>query len=378
MKSFVRLSCSMVLVLLATTFFVSCGKKTEDEVIKIGYGGALSGDLASYGIPSRRAAELVIKNINAGGGLLGRQVVLLAEDDVCRPEVATNTATKLATEGVVAVIGHICSGATISALGIYNSTNTVCISPSATSPEITQSGDYPVFFRTIAPDDAQARLQVDFALDTLGLERIAILHDRGDYGRGLAEFARKFIQESGQAEVVLYEGITTGAMDYTSVVQNIRRSQADAVIYGGYHPEASKLVMQMRNSDMKTLFISADGVKDDTFIRVAGEYAEGVYATGPVDVSENPLAVAAREEHRQTYGDDPGAFFLNAYAASMALMNAIEKAGATDAASIMNALRSEYIDTPLGNISFDEKGDAIGVGFSMYQVQDGVYVELKE
>ncbi|TWI75401.1 branched-chain amino acid transport system substrate-binding protein [Desulfobotulus alkaliphilus] len=376
MKSFFRFSLIMALILLTTSFLVSCGKKSEDEVIKIGYAGALSGDLASYGIPSRRAAEMVINQKNAEGGLLGKQIVLLAEDDVCRPEVATNTATKLATEGVVAVIGHICSGATISALGIYNSTNTVCISPSATSPSITQSGDYPVFFRTIAPDDAQAKLQVDFALEQLNLKRIAILHDRGDYGRGLAEFARQYINEAEEAEVVLYEGVTVGAVDYTAVVQNIRRSQADAVIFGGYHPEASKILMQMRNNDMDTIFISADGIKADTFIRIAGEYAEGVYATGPVDVSTNPLAVAAHKQHVELYGDEPGNFFLNAYAATMALINAIEKAGSTDSAAIMNALRTEYIDTPLGSISFDKKGDAIGVGFSMYQVQDGVFVEL--
>ena len=377
MKPFARLSLIMALIFLSTALIVSCGKKAQEEVIKIGYGGALSGDLASYGIPSRRAAELVVRNVNAQGGLLGKQVVLVAEDDVCKPEVATNTATKLATDGVKVVIGHICSGATISALGIYKDTGIVCMSPSATNPEITQSGDYPIFFRTIAPDDAQARLQVDFALHTLGLKRIVVLHDRGDYGRGLAEFARKFIEESGEAEVVLYEGITAGAVDYTAVVQKIRHSNADGVIFGGYHPEASKLVMQMRNNDMKTTFISADGVKDDTFIRVAGEFAEGVYATGPVDVSSNPMAIAAQEEHRSVYGEEPGAFFLNAYAAGLALVNAIEKAGSTEAPAIMNALRTEYIDTPLGKISFDSKGDAIGVGFSMYQVQNGQYVELK-
>ncbi|TYT74740.1 branched-chain amino acid ABC transporter substrate-binding protein [Desulfobotulus mexicanus] len=376
MKSFIRLSLSMALILLATSFLFSCGKKSEEEVIKIGYGGALSGDLASYGIPSKRAAEMVINKKNAEGGLLGKQIILLAEDDVCRPEVATNTATKLATEGVVAVIGHICSGATISALGIYNNTNTVCISPSATSPTITQSGEYPVFFRTIAPDDAQAKLQVDFALKQLNLKKIAILHDRGDYGRGLAEFAKKYIEEAEEAEVVLYEGVTVGAVDYTAVVQNIRRSQADAVIFGGYHPEASKILMQMRNNNMDTIFISADGIKADTFIRIAGEYAEGVYATGPVDVSTNPLATEAHKQHVEIYGDEPGNFFLNAYAATMALINAIEKAGSTDSAAIMNALRTEYIDTPLGSISFDKKGDAIGVGFSMYQVQDGIFVEL--
>lgn len=377
MKQLAKLSTLAVMVVTATFFFASCGKKQKDDTIKIGYAGALSGDLASYGIPSKRAAELVVKKINENGGVMGKQVTLLAEDDVCKPEVATNTATKLATDEVKIVLGHICSGATKSALGIYKDTGIVCMSPSATNPGLTQSGEYPNFFRTIAPDDAQARLQVDFAVDNLGLKKLAVLHDKGDYGKGLAEFAKKFLAESGKAEVLLYEGITPGAVDYSAVVQKIKHSGAEAVIFGGYHPEASKLVMQMRKNGMDTVFISDDGVKDETFIKVAGEYAEGVYATGPMDVSHNPMSVMAKEEHKAAYGEDPGAFFLNAYSASLALLNAVDKAGSTDSEAVMKALRTEYVDTPLGKISFDKKGDAIGVGFSMYQVQNGVYAELK-
>jgi branched-chain amino acid transport system substrate-binding protein len=133
----------------------------------------------------------------------------------------------------------------------------------------------------------------------------------------------------------------------------------------------------MRKKKMKTIFISDDGVKDDTFIKVAGKYAEGVYATGPTDVSSNPMAIAANEAHKKAFGKDPGAFYLNAYAAALALMNAIEKAGSTDYDAVSKALRTEFTDTPLGKIRFDDKGDAIGVGFSVYQVRKGVYVEVK-
>ncbi len=345
--------------------------------IKIGVAGAHSGDLASYGIPSVKAAELVVAEWNAKGGVLGRQIELVVEDDQCKPEVATNTAAKLVGEGVVAVIGHICSGATKAALGIYKDENIICISPSATNPPLTQSGDYPNFYRTIAPDDAQARLEVDFAADTLGIKKIAVLHDKGDYGKGLAEFAKAMIESDGKMEVVLYEGITVGAVDYSAVINKIKNSGAEAIIFGGYHPEASKLISQIKKKGMDTIFISDDGVKDDTFIKVAGEFAEGVYATGPMDTSTNALTMAAEEAHRTQYGEDPGAFFLNAYAATTAILNAIEKAGSTDYEAVSKALKSNYVDTTLGSISFDEKGDAIGVGFSVFQVQNGSYVELK-
>ncbi|MBI5664348.1 MAG: branched-chain amino acid ABC transporter substrate-binding protein [Nitrospirae bacterium] len=363
-------------IILSMIIAVSCTKQ-ETGSIKVGVAGAHSGDLASYGLPTVKAAELVVKDVNAKGGILGKKVALLVEDDVCKPEVATNTASKLLSQGVHVVLGHICSGATKAALGIYKESKIITMSPSATNPPLTQSGDYPNFYRTIASDDAQARLEVDFALDTLKLKKMAVLHDKGDYGKGLAEFAKDFLDKSGRAEVVLFEGITPGAVDYSAVIQKIKNSGAEAVIYGGYHPEASKLVMLMRKKKMDTFFISDDGVKDMTFIKVAGEYAEGVYATGPKDVSKNPLAIAATDAHKKAYGSDPGAFFLNAYAATLALLNAIEKAGSTDYQAVSNALRTEYVDTPLGKIKFDERGDAIGVGFSMYQVKNGEYVEVK-
>ena len=357
------------------TIFAFTGAGFAADTIKVGVAGPHSGDLASYGIPTIKAAELVVKDINSKGGVMGKKVELLVEDDVCKPEIAANTATKLVSLKADIVLGHICSGATKAALGIYKDSKLIAMSPSATNPALTQSGDYPNFYRTIASDDAQARLEVDFALDTLKVKKIAVLHDKGDYGKGLAEFAKAFLEEDPRAEVVLYEGITPGAVDYSAIVNKIKFSGAEAVIFGGYHPEASKIVTLMRKKKMKTIFISDDGVKDDTFIKVAGKYAEGVYATGPKDVSQNPLAQKANEDHKKTYGQDPGAFFLNAYAAIQALLNAIDKAGSTDYDAVAKALKSEYVETPLGKIKFDGRGDAEGVGFSMYQVQNGVYVE---
>lgn len=347
-----------------------------EDTIKFGVAGAHSGDLASYGLPSVNAAKLVIEKVNAGGGINGKKVELLVEDDVCKPEVATNTATKLVSDGVHVVLGHICSGATKAALPIYKNAGVLVMSPSATNPALTQSGDYPNFFRTIAPDDAQAMVDVEFALNTLGYTKIAVVHDKGDYGKGFAEFAKKFLEESGKAEVVLFEGVTPGAVDYSAIVQKIKKSEAEAVMFGGYHPEASKIISMMRKKRLKADFISDDGVKDNTFIKVAGKDSEGAYASGPKDTTSNPLSIQAVSEHKATFNADPGAFFENAYSATLAMLNAIEKAGSTDLEALKKALQTEKVDTPVGNIYFDERGDAIGVGFSVYQVKNGEFVEL--
>lgn len=348
-----------------------------DDTIKLGVAGAHSGDLASYGLPTVNAAKLVVADFNARGGINGKKVELLVEDDVCKPEVATNSATKLVSSGVDVVLGHICSGATKAALPIYKNAGVAVMSPSATNPELTQSGDYPNFFRTIASDDAQARTQVEFALGVRNLKKIAVVHDKGDYGKGLAEFAKQFIENSGKAEVVLFEGVTPGAVDYSAVVQKIKRSGADGVIYGGYHPEASKIVTQMRKKRIRIDFISGDGVKDDTFIKVAGKNAEGVYATGAKDNSTNPAYTAAIEAHKKAYGEDPGAFYDSAHAGAVALLSAIEKAGSTDLAAVTKALQENDVTTAVGKIHFDKNGDAVGVGFAVYQVQNGKYVEVK-
>ena len=347
------------------------------ESIKLGVAGVHSGELAPYGISGLRGVELAVKHITAHGRLLGRPLEYIVEDDLCKPKEAVNIATKLVVKSVHAVIGHICSGATMAALDIYKEARIVVISPSATNPALTRSGRYPHFFRTIAPDDTQARVQVEFTLNVLKKKKVAVLHDKSVYGKGLAEFVKTLIEEPDKGTLVLYEGIPPATIDFSLLAQKIKRSKADVVIFGGYHPAAAKLLTQMHKMKMGVTFVSGDGIKDNAFIEMAGKYAEGVYATAPRDTSKYPLAVAAIKAHRQEYGESPGAFFLTAYAATLALANAIEKAGSIDYAAISQALKTEYVETPIGNITFDEYGDAVGVGFTVYQVQGRRFIELK-
>ena len=345
------------------------------DTIKLGVPGAHSGDLVSYGQPSLNAARIVVEEFNAKGGVLGKQIELIAQDDQCKPELGTNAATKLLSENVDVIMGAICSGATKAALPIYTDAKKVSMSPSATTPDLTETGENPYFFRTIASDSDQGKLAAGFVKDKLGLKKVALIHDKGDYGRGFTNYAREVL-EAGGVEIVLAEGITPGAVDYSAVIQKLRQSGAEAVIYGGYHPEASKLVQQMKKRRVKIPFVSDDGVKDEAFIKVAGAEADGmVYATGPKDVSKLPENVRARELHVKKFGVEPGAFYDNAFAATVALLTAIEKAGSTDTDKVMAVLRTEYVDTPLGKIKFDQKGDAEGIGFSIYKVEGGKFVE---
>lgn len=378
----------IVLCLAMVALLAACGGEAEKKEEKsasaeksvaklvLGVAGAHSGDLASYGLPTVNAAKLAAAKINAAGGVNGAMVEVVAQDDQCKPELATNAATKMLSDSVKIVLGHTCSGATKAALPIYLDGKIVVMSPSATNPPLTQSGEYPNFFRTIAPDDAQASLEVKFA-KSLGLKKVAVIHDKGDYGKGFAMFCKQFIDADADIEAVLFEGVTPGAVDYSAVVQKIKGSGADGVVFGGYHPEASKIVTGMRKKGLEIPFLSDDGVKDETFIKVAGKYAEGVYATGPRDFSTNPIYQEAVAAHKAEFNADPGPFFPEAYSAALALLNAVKVAGSTDYDAVVNALHTSYVETAVGKIKFDGKGDAEGVGFSVYQVKDGKYTQVQ-
>ena len=173
------------------------------DPIKIGVQGAHSGDLASYGVPSLNAAKLVIDDANAAGGVLGGKVEVVSQDDQCKPEMATNAATKLISDKVAVVIGPICSGPTKAALPLFQDADLIAVSPTATTPGLTEDGKHPLFFRTVANDNAQARLTSDFMLNKLKAKKVAYLHDNGDYGKGFADNNRVFMEKGG-AETVLF------------------------------------------------------------------------------------------------------------------------------------------------------------------------------
>ncbi|WP_165079386.1 MULTISPECIES: branched-chain amino acid ABC transporter substrate-binding protein [unclassified Desulfovibrio] len=345
------------------------------DSIKIGVQGAHSGDLASYGVPSLNAVKLVTEQANAKGGVLGKQVEIVAQDDQCKPEMATSAATKLISDQVGVVVGPICSGPTTASLPLFQEAGLIAVSPTATTPGLTETGKNPLFFRTVANDNAQAKLTSDFMLNKLKVKKIAYLHDNGDYGKGFADNNRA-LMEKGGAETVLFEAVTPDAVDFSAVVRKLRRAKPDIVVFGGYQPVASKLVQQMRRDRLDTPFIGPDGVKDETFLKMTGKDSEGVYASYPKDTSSLEEYKHARDAHVKAYGSEPGFGYYNAYAATQCLLDAIAKTGGTDTAKLKEALRTNAVDTPLGKIRFNDKGDAAGMALSIYQVKDGKFVEL--
>ncbi len=346
------------------------------DTIKLGVGGVISGDLAPYGISSVRGVEIAIDDLNAKGGILGKKIELLKGDDVCKAEIAVNMATKLVSDGAQMIVGHVCSSCTIAANKIYKDAGLIVASPASTNDDLTLKDEHPNFFRTISYDGAQADLMTGFAKNTLKAKKVALLHDKGDYGKGQMELAKNLFEKIGGVEIVLFEGVTTGAVDFTAIVQKVKRSKADLTMWGGYHSDASKILSLLKKKRVKTTFFGGDGIYGTEFVALAGKYGEGVYATGPNDTSSNPLFKDTTAKHQKKYNEDPGTFFHTAYACVQALAAAAEKAGSLDFDKLKAAMHVVKVETPLGKIGFDEKGDVIGAGFSVYQVTDGKYVQV--
>ena len=365
---------------LALSISGPASAQNNPEPFKMGYGGALLGNLASYGLSGFYGLEYAVLKANEAGGLMGRQIEIIREDDGCDPALASTAATKLAGSGVKVVLGHTCSGATNSALSVYGS-NMLLISPSATEVSLTESGRNPYFFRTIMRDDVQADLQVEF-VKKRGFKSVAILHDRGDYGKALADRAKAGLEAdpAGGIKVVLFDGITTGQVSYDAVIAKLRSTKAEVLLWGGYYADGSKLAVQMRDKKLGTIIIGADGLNNEGYIKMAGAAAEGTFATGPADLAKgaSPAIAAAIEDHKKRHSEEIGPYFFYAAGAAQALFAAIEAAGGdADLEAIKKNLQENTVETVMGPVRFDAKGDIIGAKATMFEIKNGQFVEVE-
>ncbi|MDR0621871.1 MAG: branched-chain amino acid ABC transporter substrate-binding protein [Deltaproteobacteria bacterium] len=363
-----------LLAILSLAFVLPfAGTAQAQDTFKIGFGGAILGDLAAYGLSNLYGLEYAVAEANAKGGLLGKQIEIVQEDDSCIPENAANAALKLASQNLTLILGHTCSGATRSALSAYNN-KVIIISSSATEVSLTDDGANPYFFRTTPRDDAQSKFQYEY-IKQKGFKKVAILHDKGDYGNALAVFLQDSIKaDNSGIEVVLFEGVTTGEVSYEDVVSMLKNSGAEVLVWGGYYSDASKLAIQMRDKGLETVIIGPDGLYNPQFITMAGPAAEGVIATGQADISSSEAAKAAIADHHKRHQEEEGPYFFYAAGAAQALFAAVEKVGnATDLDAIKKHLTEDTVETIMGPVRFDAKGDVFGAKFILYEVKDGKF-----
>ena len=218
--------------------------------IKMGVAGPITGPNAAFGAQLVQGTTQAVEDINKAGGILGQQITLEQGDDVSDPKQGVSVANKFVGDGVKFVVGHFNSGVTIPASDVYAENGILFITPSATNPKITDRKLWDAF-RTCGRDDQQGMLWAELARDKLKGKKIAVVHDKTTYGKGLADAALDNMHKFGIKEV-LYEGVNTGEKDYSAIVSKIKDSGADYLMWGGLHTEGGLIIRQMRDQGMKT------------------------------------------------------------------------------------------------------------------------------
>ena len=335
------------------------------EPIKIALAGPVTGPVAQYGDMQSMGALMAIEQINKAGGVNGSMLEAVTYDDACDPKQAVAVANKIVNDGIQFVVGHLCSGSSQPAADIYDEEGIMMITAASTAPELTEKG-HTLIFRTIGLDTMQGPTAGNYVVEQLKPKRAAILHDKQQYGEGIATSVKKALDDA-KIPVVLFEGVTAGDKDFSALIAKLKKEDVDFVYFGGYHPEMGMLLRQSAENKFSARFMGPEGVGNSDISAIAGDASEGMLVTLPKAFDEDPKnahLVAAFKAKKQ---DPRGAFVFPAYAAVQVMADAMTISKSQDPEKVAQALRSNSFDTPTGVLEFDDKGDLKNFSFVVYE-----------
>ena len=344
------------------------------DPIVIGVASGQTGLLSPWDVGGRRGAEIAVEDINAAGGILGQKLNLIAADDACDPKQAVAVANKLAGDKAVFVAGHFCSGSSIPASAVYAEEGIVQISPASTNPKLTDERPGDNIFRVCGRDDQQGSVAGAYLAKNFAGKKVAVVHDKQAYSKGLADETKKAMNAADLKEV-MYETVTPGEKDYTALVSKLKQAKVDVLYYGGYHPEAGLIVRQMRDQGMDTVLVSGDALVTVDYWKITGDAGEGTLMTFSPDPRKNPAAAELVKRFRDKK-IEPEGYVLYSYAAFQAWKQAVEKAGSIETGKVVKALNGTEFDTAIGKFSFDKKGDPNLPPYAFYKWSNGNYDQI--
>ncbi|WP_379065506.1 branched-chain amino acid ABC transporter substrate-binding protein [Mesorhizobium sp. UC22_110] len=340
--------------------------------IVIGLVAPLTGPVAAYGDQVKNGAEAAVEVINKDGGIKGEKVVLKLADDAGDPKQGVSAANQLVGEGVKFVVGPVTSGVAMAASDVFAENGVLMVTPTATSPDLTNRGLTNVL-RTCGRDDQQAEVAAAYVVKNLKDKKVAIVDDKGTYGKGLADSFKKAINAGGVKEVS-HNSLTPGEKDLSALVTRLKSDGAEVIYFGGYHPEGGLLARQLADAGVKALIIGGEGLSNTEYWAIGNQAAAGTLFTNATDALKNPDSAQAVEALKAK-GIPAEAFTLNAYAAVQVLKAGIEKAGKDDPAAVGTALKGgEAIPTAIGKLTYGETGDLTSPSFSLFKWEDGKIV----
>ncbi|MBI5931897.1 MAG: branched-chain amino acid ABC transporter substrate-binding protein [Chloroflexi bacterium] len=370
---------------------LGCTMIVAGNTIKIGTAAPLTGDSASIGIAFSQATQvaIAIANENSLNGFLFAQI---DENDQGTPEGGAEAATRLVTaqsDGLVAVVGHAFSGASRAATPIYEAAGIPMMSPTATNPNLTQTGSK-VFNRVIFNDNAQGVLMAKYLFQILNIRKLAILHDDSIYSTQLAEVTRDEFESSG-GEVVIVLEVPDGAdpETYANALIEVEATQPEAIFFPGYTPEVAAVVNSLQDSTMQDIvFAGSDGVNPQTFIELTGNGSEGIYLSGESEPPESDQKTLFDTSYKETFGVEPGIVsrsVWDAFDAANILIQAVRKVAILGSDGNLYIPRQALVDTvrgttdyvgASGQIACDETGECNMSGPDIMVIQNGELVPV--
>lgn len=336
------------------------------DSIRIVFAGPTTGPVTQYGSMVKEGIDTAVEQINAAGGVLGKTLQVVTMDDGCEPKQGPVVANRVVNDKIGYVVGHVCSGATIAATDIYDNEGVVMVTPSATSPAVTDGKNYEFIFRTIGRDDQQGPAAAKFIIDKVKPKQVAVLHDKQSYGQGIASAVKSGLEAAG-IKVAIFEGINAGDSDYSAVVTKLKSAGVDFVYFGGYHPEMGLLLRQGAEQGLKDVrFMGPEGVGNPDINAIAGNAVEGMLLTLPADFTRDPKNAELVQAFKSKGRDAGGAFQLTAYSATQAIAEGIKGAGVDDPAKVAAYLHANSVNTPIGSVSWNKQGDLNEFKFDVF------------
>ncbi len=346
---------SVLAFAVAALLFASCAKQQTDT-IKIGEFASMTGKEATYGQASHKGTLLAIEEVNATGGVLGKKLELLTEDNQSKAgESATIVKKFISRDKVVAVLGEVASSRSLEAAPICQAAGIPMITPSSTSPEVTAKGDY--IFRVCFIDPFQGTVMAKFAQNTLKVRRVGLLTSASSaYSVGLAKyFKERFAADGGV--VALEQKFSEGDKDFRAQLTAIKAAKVEGIFVPGYYAEAALICKQAQDLGLTVPIFGADGWESPELVEIGGKAVEGTFfATHYSPENSDPVVTKFNARFRQRWGDVSDTLTGLGYDSVMMLVDALKRAGTTEPAKLRGALAvTKNFPGVTGTITLDEQ-----------------------
>lgn len=373
----------LLVVALSSALLIGCGgsdSKDKKGPIKIGLLCPLTGAYASEGQDMKNIVELLAAKLNEKGGILGRKVEIVLGDDGSNARGASIAAQRLATQGVVAVVGTYGSANTEASQNTFNESKIIQIANGSTSVRLTEKG-LKYFLRTCPRDDSQGVVAYK-TLSSMGFNKIAILHDNSSYAKGLADETKALLEKNGK-KIVFYDALTPKENDYSTILTKIKTTKPDVVFFTGYYNEAGLLLRQSREMNWNVPFVGGDATNNKDLIKIAGNKAAKGFTCISPPLPQDLLSKDAKEfmaEFKTKFGTTPGSIWsILSGDGFKVIANAIATKKSTDPDTLVKYLQTEAknITGLTGKISFNAKGDRIGDVYRKYIVDGSGNFQLQ-